>query len=66
MQKNGYSRLSQVCDQFCMSPATVWRKVKQGSFAKPYKLSKGITAWKNSELAEWERNPLKYKTKERA
>jgi prophage regulatory protein len=49
-----------------MSPATVWRKVKQGSFAKPYKLSKGITAWKNSELAEWERNPLKYKTKERA
>ena len=60
---HGYSRLSQVCEQFRMSPATVWRKVKQGTFAKPHKLSAGITAWKNSDLAEWEKDPLNYGAK---
>ncbi len=57
---NGYSRLSQVCEQFGMSPTTVWRKVKDGTFVKPLKLSEGITAWRNSELAEWERDPMNF------
>jgi predicted DNA-binding transcriptional regulator AlpA len=60
---SGYSRLSQVCEQFRMSPTTVWRKVKDGTFVKPLKLSEGITAWKNSELAEWERDPMNFGSK---
>ena len=60
---NGYSRLSQVCEQFRMSPTTVWRKVKDGTFVKPLKLSEGITAWRNSELAEWERDPMNFRSK---
>jgi predicted DNA-binding transcriptional regulator AlpA len=46
-----------------MSAATVWRKCKEGTFPKPYKLSRGVTAWKTSDLDEWESDPLNYKAK---
>jgi len=59
---NGYSRIKAVCDKYGLSPATVWRKAnKEGTFPKPIKLSAGVTAWKNSQLDEWERDPLNYK-----
>jgi predicted DNA-binding transcriptional regulator AlpA len=35
------------------SPATIWRKVKDGSFPKPVKLGDRITAWQVSEIEEW-------------
>ncbi len=35
------------------SPATLWRKVKAGSFVKPVKLSARITAWNRAEVLEW-------------
>jgi len=67
MAKNllsSYSRLTQVCARFSMSPATIWRKAnKQGTFPKPVKLSAGVTAWRNSDLAEWEIDPLNYRAK---
>jgi predicted DNA-binding transcriptional regulator AlpA len=49
--------------KYPISPASLWRKVKEGSFPKPVKLSAGITAFKNSDLAEWEKDPLNYKAK---
>jgi prophage regulatory protein len=58
----GYSRIRTVCNKFGLSPATVWRKTKNGTFPKSHKLSEAITAWKNSELAEWEENPMNYKS----
>lgn len=61
--KDKYIRLAEVCEKFSISPSTVWRKVKDGSFVKPHKLSHGVTAWKNSELNKWEQNPLNYKAK---
>lgn len=61
--KDTYIRLSEVSEKFSISPSTIWRKVKNGSFAKPYKLSSGITAWKSSDLIEWEQDPLNYKAK---
>jgi predicted DNA-binding transcriptional regulator AlpA len=59
----GYSRIAQICEKYAMSPATVWRKTKEGTFAKPHKLSAGVTAWKNSDLEEWEQNPMSYRAK---
>jgi len=35
------------------SPATVWRKVKEGTFPKPVKLGERITAWKMDSIEEW-------------
>lgn len=35
------------------SPATFWRKVKEGTFPKPVKLGARITAWKVGEVRAW-------------
>jgi predicted DNA-binding transcriptional regulator AlpA len=59
----GYKRAKAVCAQYPISPASLWRKVKLGTFPKPAKLSAGITAWRNSDLVEWEKDPLNYHAK---
>lgn len=35
------------------SPATIWRKVKDGTFPKPVKLGERITAWHMDDIEEW-------------
>lgn len=63
LSNTGFTRIKAVCHRFGFSPATVWRKSKNGTFPKSHKLSEAITAWKNSELAEFEENPMNYKSK---
>ena len=58
-----YKRAKAVCFKYPLSPASLWRKVKDGTFPKPIKLSAGITAWRNSDLLEWEKDPLNYRAK---
>jgi prophage regulatory protein len=43
------------------SSATLWRKVRDGSFPAPVKLSERVTAWEVSAIREWmqARLPLK-------
>jgi prophage regulatory protein len=59
----GYSRIKAITQKYGSSPATIWRKSKEGTFPKPHKLSSGITAWKNCELLEWEKDPMNYRVK---
>lgn len=35
------------------SAATLWRKVSDGTFPKPLKLSVGVTAWQVGEVRAW-------------
>lgn len=35
------------------SPATLWRKVKEGAFPKPVKLGERITAWRVGDVRAW-------------
>ena len=35
------------------SPATLWRKVKDGSFPAPVKLSERVTAWRVEDVRAW-------------
>ena len=35
------------------SSATLWRKVKAGTFPAPVKLSERVTAWKVESIREW-------------
>lgn len=35
------------------SAPTLWRKVKNGTFPKPVKLSERITAWKVGDVRKW-------------
>lgn len=35
------------------SAPTLWRKVKAGTFPRPLKLSKRVTAWRVGDVREW-------------
>lgn len=35
------------------SSATLWRKVKAGTFPAPVKLSQRVTAWRVEQIREW-------------
>jgi len=37
-----------------VTKVTIWRWVKLGEFPKPVKLGEATTAWKISEIEEWE------------
>ncbi len=39
------------------SAATLWRKVADGSFPKPYKLSQRVTAWKVADVRTYLQAP---------
>lgn len=50
----GYIRQSQLIPHIVpFSAATLWRKVKNGSFPIPVKLSERITAWKVEDIKNW-------------
>lgn len=53
LPETGYIRLKQILIFIPFSAATIWRKVKAGTFPKPIKLSENITAWKAEEVREW-------------
>ena len=50
----GYVRQSQLIPAIVpFSAATLWRKVANGSFPKPVKLSTRITAWRIEDIRGW-------------
>ncbi len=44
------------------SRSTLWRRVADGSFPPPIKLSPGITAWRHSEVLKWAADPAGYRS----
>jgi Prophage CP4-57 regulatory protein (AlpA) len=51
LPETGYVRQSQLIPViFPFSPATLWRKVKAGTFPKPVKLGPRITAWRVQDI----------------
>lgn len=36
-----------------VSNATLWRRVKEGTFPKPVKLSERVTAWRVEDVRQW-------------
>ena len=52
-QPYGYIRQKDLLTILPFSPATLWRKVKAGTFLQPVKLSARITAWNKAEVYEW-------------
>jgi prophage regulatory protein len=50
----GYVRQSQLIPAILpLSAATLWRKVKDGSFPAPVKLSQRVTAWRVEDIRAW-------------
>ena len=50
----GFVRQAQLVPHIIpFSPATLWRKVKAGTFPAPVKLSAGVTAWRVEDVRAW-------------
>ena len=50
----GYIRQSQLIPAIVpFSSATLWRKVKAGTFPAPVKLSARVTAWRVEQVRAW-------------
>lgn len=43
------------------SRATLWRRVKDGTFPQPVKLSERTTAWPTAEVRKWMADPVGYR-----
>lgn len=48
-----YLRMKDLLVYLSLSESTIWRKVRDGSFPKPVKLSEAVTAWKTSDIRAW-------------
>jgi predicted DNA-binding transcriptional regulator AlpA len=54
LPETGFIRKNQLCPHILpFSQATLWRKVKAGTFPAPVKLGDRITAWKVESVREW-------------
>jgi prophage regulatory protein len=48
-----FIRERQILTMLPFSKSTLWRKVNDGTFPKPVKLSERVTAWRVDEIHEW-------------
>jgi len=53
-------RLRAVLDRTGLSRATLYRKVQQGTFPRQVKLAERCVGWRESAIADWQRNPFFY------
>jgi predicted DNA-binding transcriptional regulator AlpA len=64
LQNKKFYRLNHILELYPIGPATIWRRVKIGTFPKPIKLGENITAWKAEDLDEFDLDPMNYRAKE--
>ena len=55
---HGFLKEKEVCERASLARARLWRKVKEGTFPAPVKLSNGRVAWYELEVTEWILNPI--------
>lgn len=53
LPETGFIRQSTLIPLLGFSATTLWRRVKQGTFPQPIKLSVNVTAWRVEEVREW-------------
>ena len=46
-------RIRQVCEMTGMSRASVYRKIVEGTFPKPFKLGASMSAWRVATIEAW-------------
>lgn len=49
----GFVRLSDLRTIIPLSDSTIWRRVRQGTFPAPVKLSERVTAWRCESIRQW-------------
>jgi prophage regulatory protein len=58
-QPTHFLRLPAVKNRTALSGSSIWAKVKNGTFPKPIKLSKNITAWNAADVEKWAQSLIK-------
>lgn len=53
VQPKGYMRQHELLMILPFSAATLWRKVRAGTFVQPVRLSARVTAWNRAKVQEW-------------
>ena len=53
MPASGFMRQKQVLVLVPFSKSTLWRRIQEGSFPKPVKLSPRVTVWRTSDILGW-------------
>lgn len=53
LPETGFVRQKQLVSFIPFSRTTLWRKVRDGEFPAPVRLSAGITAWKVELVRKW-------------
>ena len=48
-----FLRINKVCEKTGLSKATIYNRVKEGSFPSPIPLGPQARAWIESEIASW-------------
>jgi prophage regulatory protein len=43
------------------SASTLWRKVRQGEFPAPVRISAGVTAFRAGDVRQWLRDPVRFR-----
>lgn len=59
-----FLRLDNVLDRTGLSRATLYRKIRAGTFPKQVQISERCCAWRESEVAEWQKSPVTYEVSE--
>lgn len=49
----GFIRLKQLVHFIPFSRTTIWRKVQDGAFPRPVRLSSSVTAWRVADVRAW-------------
>ena len=49
----GFVRQASILPVLGFSATTLWRRVKQGTFPQPIKLSERVTAWRAEDVHAW-------------
>jgi prophage regulatory protein len=55
--KNAFLRLSEVCSLVAISRSTIYKRISDGSFPCPVRLSERSVRWRFEDVANWIRNP---------
>lgn len=55
-----FLRLNTVLDRTGLSRATLYRKIRAGTFPPQYKLAERCCGWRESEVALWLGNPMTF------
>lgn len=61
LNREGFTRINSAISISGISRSTCWRRINEGKFPKPIKLSEKLTVIRNSDFLDWLADPIGWK-----